>query len=404
MKTLTNIFLLVVFSLALTGGLYESAQAATPCTWTGATSRDWMTPTNWSCGVVPTAAHDVTIANVTNDPLITGVVSRQVNTLTIEPGAVLEATEGGRLSLLVQIWPVGDGIINYGTIKTSSTRDDTSITLFVGTTFHNYGTIDIGVGTFWATAYKGGTQNGTLSGEDGTIILEGSSGTFSFGIDSLITVNTIIFEAVPTVNINGKINQTWPGSSIHVNQSFVTYSFTLPYKLGAVEVNTLYGPGWFKMVMAGSNIGSISVPLMAILNGSGSVSENLENYGTVSPGESAGMISVGGDYTQFVTSNPAVLEIELGGLEAGTSYDQLLVAEHAALDGTFRVSLLDPFTPSLGQTFTIMTYGSRTGEFDQTEYPSLPPGLGFELAYGADSLTLTVVDAPLLVFLPVIIR
>jgi len=407
-KKVLHIFLQVILALGiclgLTGGLTGPVEAVTPCTWTGAINHDWMTTGNWSCGVVPTAAHDVTIANVTNDPLITTRIERQVNSLLIEAGGVLEATEGGFLNLLVQTM-TGDGVTNYGTIKTTSSRDDTTIRFITGRTFNNYGTIDIGVGIFSATAYKGGTQNGILSGQYGSIGLHGDSGaSMTFGPTSLITVKHIYFDYIPTVNIYGRINQTWPGSEIDVDWSFVTYYFTLPYSLGVVEVSDYYLPGWFKMTSAGSHIGSVTVPLMVMLNGTGSISENLDNYGTVSPGESAGMISVGGTYTQFVTDDPGELEMELGGLDAGTTYDQLLVTGLATLDGTLKVSLIDPFMPSLGQVFTIMTYGSHTGEFDTVDYPPLDPGMDLEITYGDTALILTVVEAPYLHYLPLIIR
>jgi len=402
MKTTTHILVLFIICLGLTSGFAEPTQAASPCIWTGAANRDWMNLGNWTCGMVPDSTHDVTIANLANYPIIIANNEVQVNSLLIEAGGALEVTNGGRFSLISQSMTAG--IINYGTIKTTGTLENTAITFFTGRTFDNYGTIDIGVGVFNVTAYKGGTQNGMLSGSLGTINLHGESGTFSFGSSSSITVKNIFFDHIPTVNIWGKFNQPWPSGSIRVSGSYVKYYFSLPHSLGVI---TITPPGSFIMTSSGSHIGSIRVLLMSILNGTGSISENLENYGTVSPGESAGVLSVGGNYTQFVTDEPGVLEIELGGLDAGTTYDQLLVTGLATLDGTLKVNFIESFIPSEGDTFTIMTYGSRLGEFDVTEFPTLPAGLSFEVNYGEESLILTVVsemEVPLFIYLPVVIR
>lgn len=58
-------------------------------TWTGATSASWFTPSNWSCGSVPTAASDVIIPNVTNKPIIDGTnTTALANTLTVNSGSL----------------------------------------------------------------------------------------------------------------------------------------------------------------------------------------------------------------------------------------------------------------------------------------------------------------------------
>lgn len=39
-------------------------------TWTGGTSTDWNTQTNWDIGIVPTSVYDVSIPDVVNDPIV----------------------------------------------------------------------------------------------------------------------------------------------------------------------------------------------------------------------------------------------------------------------------------------------------------------------------------------------
>ena len=137
------------------------------------------------------------------------------------------------------------------------------------------------------------------------------------------------------------------------------------------------------------------------LVGSGTLSANLTNGGTVSPGESPGIITVDGDYTQDADG---VLEIELGGASAGTGYDQLVVTGSAILHGTLTVSLYEGFIPTLGQVFDIITHGTGTYQFDTENLPALPGGLALEIAYSDPGVTLTVVGGNFYIFLPLVLR
>ncbi len=72
----------------------------TAITWTGSTNTSWFTPTNWSCGSVPTAATDVVIPNVTTKPIVD--VSSTIalaNTLTVESGSSLTVTSNNNLKV-----------------------------------------------------------------------------------------------------------------------------------------------------------------------------------------------------------------------------------------------------------------------------------------------------------------
>ena len=122
------------------------------------------------------------------------------------------------------------------------------------------------------------------------------------------------------------------------------------------------------------------------LVGSGTLAADLVNAGTVKPGESPGSITVQGDYTQ---ESSGVLEIQLGGTTAGTQYDQLTVTGTATLAGTLNVSLIDGFIPQVGDSFTILPYGTRSGSF----FPlSRPESYRWGIDYGYSGLTLTVLE------------
>ena len=127
-----------------------------------------------------------------------------------------------------------------------------------------------------------------------------------------------------------------------------------------------------------------------ITTGSGSIAGQVESRGgTVSPGNGVGTLSIEG---RFATSETANLAIELGGLAAGTQYDQLVVDGGVALDGTLSVSLVNLgaglFAPSIGNTFTLITAtGEVGGTFDNL---LLPSGFTWNVAYNANSVVLSV--------------
>lgn len=84
------------------------------------------------------------------------------------------------------------------------------------------------------------------------------------------------------------------------------------------------------------------------------------------------------------------LVVEIRGLYAGTEHDQINHSATAGLGGDLTVELVDGFEPVLGDSFTILTYGSHTGQFDTLSLPALPAGLLWHIDYGTSSLTMSV--------------
>ena len=94
--------------------------------------------------------------------------------------------------------------------------------------------------------------------------------------------------------------------------------------------------------------------------------------GVLAPGHSPGISSFNGSYTQL---NDATLQIELGGLTRGTSYDAVVANGQIALDGTLQVVLMDGFMPAAGNSFDILDWGSLSGTFDTLDLEPLAGGL-----------------------------
>jgi hypothetical protein len=65
----------------------------------------------------------------------------------------------------------------------------------------------------------------------------------------------------------------------------------------------------------------------------------------------------------------------------------------AALDGTLDIST--GYTPSIGDTFTLLTSTSHTGQFSGLNWSGLPSGMGYSIDYSnATQVIVTVIANP----------
>ena len=106
--------------------------------------------------------------------------------------------------------------------------------------------------------------------------------------------------------------------------------------------------------------------------GVGEVLGDLQNAGDVSPGLSAGILTVTGAYSQALAG---ILNIEIGGTIAATpDFDQLFVSGTATLSGDLNVSLINGFSPVPGATFIIL---NSSGGLISGTFTDLPEGAVF---------------------------
>jgi hypothetical protein len=124
-----------------------------------------------------------------------------------------------------------------------------------------------------------------------------------------------------------------------------------------------------RVTLAGGTV----VGAQGTISGDGTIGGDVYNEGgTLSPGNSPGLMAIAGDYTQ---GDRGTLLIELAGTAAGTNYDQLQVDGGALLDGTLEVALLDGFQPGLGNTFDILDFNTVSGSFSDMKLPALENSL-----------------------------
>jgi hypothetical protein len=89
------------------------------------------------------------------------------------------------------------------------------------------------------------------------------------------------------------------------------------------------------------------------------------NYGVVEL--QSGILSSFGGYS---SSSNSLLSSTIGGTNAGTGFGQLQISGAVALNGGLGVSLANGYTPSLNDSFAVVTAGARSGTFASFTYPS----------------------------------
>jgi len=121
------------------------------------------------------------------------------------------------------------------------------------------------------------------------------------------------------------------------------------------------------------------------LRGSGIVRGNVvNNAGAVAPGSSTGTLRIEGNYAQGSSGR---IVAELGGTTP-ESVDLLDVTGEAVLGGTLEVVAIDGHHVQPGDSYTVMTYGSKQGGFDMIFGKCLEPGVCFDVIYNEHDVTL----------------
>ena len=135
--------------------------------------------------------------------------------------------------------------------------------------------------------------------------------------------------------------------------------------------------------------------------GNSSLQENAFGPGHLAPGNGAGTANGAGKLTFYndLTFSPGTdpcvtctFDVEIGGLTAGTQYDQVVVGGALTLGdttprGTLNVSLINGFTtPTSSTDFTIMTGTSVTGTFATVNLPDA----NWSIVYNPTSVVLHV--------------
>jgi hypothetical protein len=189
----------------------------------------------------------------------------------------------------------------------------------------------------------------TISGTSGSVNLEADAGNAT--IDVLQGSHQ--FQAIVNLLSHTDVDVA-ASASLAFNNTLNLNGTTLTKTGdGTMDINGTLNTGGGSVVIIGGMLG-----------GSGEIGGDLVNTdgGAVAPGNSAGILSVLGDYSQEAGT---FLEIQIGGLTAGTQHDVLDVTGELGINGgSLDASLIDGFLPKPGETFDVLNFGSASGAFD----------------------------------------
>ena len=252
----------------------------------------------------------------------------------------------------------GGTIVNNGVLNTSAANlpANQSITLNTSTlnvnqpTDASFGGVISGTGSVAKLGAGALTITGASTYTGGTTVSAGTlvASTTALPANKNVTVAPVAFLAFNqtadgtfggAITGGGRIQKRGTGS--------LTLSTTTTSPID-IQAGSLY---------SNNGLGATTISAGAFLGGNATITGNLVNNGTVSPGNSPGTINVTGNYTQ---SSTGTLIIEIA---SGVSFDHLIVTGTAALAGTLQVNVLGGFNP-LGQSFTFLTAAAGvTGTF-----------------------------------------
>jgi hypothetical protein len=299
-----------------------------------------------------------------------GSVSGYQSRLFLSSGATFDNQAGAGFDLQ------GDnlGVFGYGGTPDGGTFDNEgALTKSAGS-----GTSSIGY------AYSGSqgvafnqSGSGSVAAQAGTLELLGG-GSFSGTVEA-VDGGSLTMTTTPTNLSSGTLTgATWlvgANSSMSLGADITTDAATIILSGSGASFSSLSG---LAKIAAGGSLqlqGGASLATMA----------DLGNAGTISL--SAGTLNVTGNYTQEATG---ALGVGVGGLTPGSQFGQLNVGGQAALDGALNVSLLNGDAPPSGDSYRVLTFGSRAGDFALETGLYLGGGQGLSPTYDSSGLNLAV--------------
>ena len=292
---------------------------------------------------------------------------------------VYQVTDDGDID-----WQSGSGPVplwkNTGTLKKTGGAGTTTFD-FV---FDNPGTLQVSSGTFsFAGAapsipqFPGGSLNG------GTWIVIGATldfpgtniaGTLEYGAYVQLTGAAASFGQIANLStIRGYFEVSGGASFTTVANTTVTNTGTVTVEPGSTLTINATGGTFVNSAGGVLNVNGTFVSATNALNnslgtvtGTGTIQANVTNSGVVEPAgpHGAGTLTINGSYTQ---NSAAKLVVDL---VAGNAFDVLAVSGTATLQsGSILASRLDTdYTPGIGNTFQVMTFGSAAGAGNFSDY------------------------------------
>jgi hypothetical protein len=333
-------------------------------------------------GIMATQGGSITATNV-------DIVTAGKNSGATDRGSGTIIVNGGTITTTGADSP---GIYSTGVI----TVDDATITATGSEAAVIEGSNSI---TLTDTDLSGALKRGVMIYQSMSGDAEGSTGTFAMTGGSLsaaagplfyvtnstgiITLSGVDLTATSGTLLNAAAGSWGTSGSNGGTVTFTAYGETLVGDILADSISSITAALEDGTTLTGTvDSAAMSIDATSSWTATGdSVLTSLTNAGTVAFASAGLTDTVSGNYTQASTGT---LSMVLG---STSSYDGLDVSGTATLDGILNVELADGFTPTVGQTFTILTRGSGSGSFDSLTSSS---GLTYSVTYGGTAVTITV--------------
>ncbi len=113
--------------------------------------------------------------------------------------------------------------------------------------------------------------------------------------------------------------------------------------------------------------------------------------GTYQPGNSPAIIT---SYVEVELDSTNILEMELGGLTAGTEHDRFDVINTLTVAGSLNIILINGFVPADGNMFDILNWNMLYGSFETINLPNVDSGLAWNSSSLLTTGTLSVEVIP----------
>ncbi|GAB5561647.1 MAG: hypothetical protein SynsKO_32940 [Synoicihabitans sp.] len=280
-------------------------------------------------------------------------------------------------------------VSNGGTLSTDAQ-------LSLGTTAGSQGTFNLNAGGTLEVGGAGGIAigagTGAFNANGGTIQVTGSNLTSSapmtLGASTNSTVDTNGLNASLSGILSGTGSLTKSGAGTLTLSGANTYTGATTISAGTLNFANSSG--------SATGTGAVTIANGAFLTGTGSIGGSLivASGATIAPGNSAGLVTISGDFT---LNSGSIINLELGGLTRGTQYDAFDVTGTAMLGGTLNVTIIDDYTPTGESTYNLFDAASVGGTFAAINLPTVTNGTWntANLATtGEISLTVSAVPEP----------
>jgi T5SS/PEP-CTERM-associated repeat protein len=317
-------------------------------------------------------------------------------------GGALSVDSASRVDILAGAVVTSNTALNRGTVSVDE----------VGASWDVSDTLSVTTGAVLGPSTPATVNVGDGAHVSSRVAFVGTgSGSGQAFVDSAGSTWTTAEQLDVGISGGGQFNVTGGG---HVNSGAVQLGVLL-HDVGNVNVDasTWTNTGNFDVGVAGtatltvSNGGTvssgdtISVGPRGSLHGNSHFAANVRNGGKVAPGLNPAIIqstmmatlNVDGDYTQ---TGAGALDIQLA---SAASLDELAISGRATLNGTLDISLFNGFTPTVGQSFDLLTAsGGITGQFTSLNLPSLLSGGHgpfWTIVYTATDVILKLINSPI---------